>query len=410
MSRFIFFHLFLILLHSNSTYAQISSNRVKTGFEVLIEGNYSNIKGSTIGVFTNFSGRTSGDSLSIEILSNKSDIKIKCIFTPEHGFWSTVPAGASIADDTLFGIKVYSLYGRFRKPSEWMLSGLDIILVDIQDIGIRSYTYISSLFNIMEAAAISGVKVLVCDRPNPLGGLAVDGNILDDDVRSFIGIIPLPYIHGMTIGEIAKYINDENLLNKDLKKNHQCKLEIIRMEGWQRWMQWEDTGLKWYPTSPNIPSVNALRGAAMTGFLGELGLFNLGVGTQLPFQIFSYNGLEPVVLNDFLSQINFEGVRLHLTKIGSKAESWAYLLQFEPSNLFQPYSYGFELAMAARSASPTLFKDFSLRSESKEMFMKATGSRSLLKLIQEGSDDEVRAAITNGLLGFVKKRASYLLY
>jgi len=164
----------------------------------------------------------------------------------------------------------------------------------------------------MQSAAEYNKPVIILDRPNPLGGMIVDGNVLDINFRSYIGLLPVPYIYGMTIGEIATMMNEENWLSDSKNQNIKCNLTIIKMQGWERWMQWEDTQLPWFPTSPNISSPDAIRGIAMLGWIGELSLFSIGIGTNMPFQYFGSPDFSQSLI-EFTSDIEFTATRLFPT-------------------------------------------------------------------------------------------------
>ena len=203
------------------------------------------------------------------------------------------------------GLPVYSLYGKQQKPSKKMLKGLDAIVYDIQDIGVRSYTYISSMGLLMEACAENDLEFIVLDRPNPFGGHKVEGPLVEPDQISFVSQFPIPYIYGLTCGELANYLNEEGLLDKSLK----CKLHVIKMEGWDRSMTFQETGLPWVPTSPHIPnSLSAIYYAA-SGILGELYTISIGVGYTQPFELFAAEWINADDLAENLNAINIPGVR-----------------------------------------------------------------------------------------------------
>ena len=205
--------------------------RIKLGIDVLIENNFSQLKGKRVGLLTNQSGRTGNGELTIEAFSNTDVCKLVCLYTPEHGFYTTIPAGESVKDDSIMGYPIYSLYGQSKKPLKSHIAEIDVIVVDIQDVGIRSYTYISTLFKLLETAIEHNKEVLILDRPNPIGGLIVDGNILVKGKESFIGIAPISYVHGCTIAELAKMFVGENWL-KNSKKNTYKKfsLNIVKID------------------------------------------------------------------------------------------------------------------------------------------------------------------------------------
>lgn len=257
---------------------------VKPGIDVLRERDFDVLKGKRVGLVTNPTGVASNLEATIDILSKAPGVKLVALYGPEHGVRGDVEAGRYIEDyaiDDATGLPVYSLYGKNRKPTRQMLSGIDVLVYDIQDIGARSYTFISTMGRCMEAAAEEGIEFVVLDRPNPLTGERVEGSVLDLRFRSFIGEFPIPYVYGLTAGELATMINEEGWLNG----GRRCNLTVVPLQGWKRWMWWDDTGLQWIPTSPHIPRSDTPMFYVMTGLLGELGTANQGVGYTLPFEL-----------------------------------------------------------------------------------------------------------------------------
>jgi uncharacterized protein YbbC (DUF1343 family) len=216
-------------------------------------------------------------------------------------------AGKEVANenDKRTGLPVYSLYGKTHKPTPEMLKGLDALVYDIQDIGCRSYTYISTMGVAMEAAAEQGIEFVVLDRPNPLGGEKIEGRVLDPKFRSTVGKYEIPYVYGLTCGELARMINGEGWL----KDGIQCKLHVVPVKGWTRRMWFEDTGLPWVMTSPHIPTQDAAPAYAATGILGELGVVNEGVGYTLPFRLLGAPWLDGDRLAAELASRKLPGVR-----------------------------------------------------------------------------------------------------
>lgn len=256
---------------------------IKTGIDVLIENNFSPLTGKRVGLITNPTGVTNTLVSTVDILARAKEVKLVALYGPEHGVRGDVAAGGHIEStiDSATGIPVYSLYGKTQKPTPEMLKGVDVLVYDIQDIGSRSYTYINTMAVAMEAAAENNVDFVVLDRPNPLTGNRIEGNILDVKYKSFVGMFPIPYVYGMTCGELATLLNGERWLNGGVA----CRLSVIKMKAWNRSMWWEDTGLEWVPTSPHIPNVVTALFYAGTGILGELDAVNIGVGYTLPFQL-----------------------------------------------------------------------------------------------------------------------------
>lgn len=286
---------------------------VKTGIEVLRERNYEELKGRRVGLVTNPSGVDACLRSTIDILFNAPEVELVALYGPEHGVRGDVYAGGHITDavDEATGLPVYSLYGPTRKPVPQMLEGIDVMVYDIQDVGVRSYTYISTLGLVMEACGEMGIEVMVLDRPNPLGGNKIEGCVVEPGFFSFVSQYRIPYVYGLTVGEVAMMINEEgmNCGQKGTQEPAHCKLTVIPMEGWTRDMVYEDTGLPWVLPSPNIPFKDTPMHYAAAGICGELyGFLNIGVGYTLPFQVFSATWLDAVRLKERLESYELPGI------------------------------------------------------------------------------------------------------
>ena len=286
---------------------------VKTGIEVLRESGFKKLTGKRVGLVTNPSGVDRHLNSTIDILFNAPGVNLVALYGPEHGVRGDVYAGGKVTDtrDAVTGLPVYSLYGATRKPTPEMLEGIDIMVYDIQDVGVRSYTFISTLGLVMEACAEKGIEVMVLDRPNPLGGKKIEGNYVEQPFNSFVSQYRIPYIYGLTVGELAELINEEGL-NRGQKGNQtpaKCDLIVVPMEGWTRDMLYEDTGLPWVLPSPNIPFKESPMYYAAAGICGELyGFMNIGIGYTLPFQLFGATWLDPDKLRSRLESYGLPGV------------------------------------------------------------------------------------------------------
>ena len=276
-----------------------------TGLDVLLEGNCSHLKGKKVGLITNQTGVTHRMVQNIDAFIKSENVNLKAIFSPEHGLFGSVSAGEKIHNkaDTIYGVPLYSLYGNNKKPNKDMLKNLDILVFDIQDIGIRSYTYISTMGLAMEAAQESGLEFLVLDRPNPLGHKKIEGNILDMSFKSFIGRYPIPYVHGLTSGELAKMINEQGWL-----ESGKCDLKIIKMKNYNRDVNYNDLGMLWVPTSPHVPNANTPSYMVATGIVGELGFFSNGVGYTTPFMTLAAPWINANKLAEKMNLLGLEGV------------------------------------------------------------------------------------------------------
>ena len=293
--------------------SQAAEVRVKTGIEVLRDRGFEGLVGKRVGLVTNPSGVDSKLRSTIDILYNAPGVNLVALYGPEHGVRGDVYAGGKVTDtvDEVTGLPVFSLYGATRKPTPEMLEGIDVMAYDIQDVGVRSYTFISTLGLVMEACAAKGIEVMVLDRPNPLGGNKIEGCYVEQPYYSFVSQYKIPYVYGLTVGEFAQLVNEEGL-NCGQKGNQapaKCKLTVVPMEGWTRDMIYEDTGLPWVLPSPNIPFKETPMYYAAAGVCGELyGFMNIGIGYTLPFQVFGATWLDPQKLKERLESYGLEGV------------------------------------------------------------------------------------------------------
>lgn len=313
MKRILTFFLTILTLLSCKTPAEAASPVVKTGIEVLRERGFEGLVGKRVGLVTNPSGVDRYLNSTVDILFNAPGVELVALYGPEHGVRGDMYAGDKVADskDPVTGLPVHSIYGATRKPTPEMLKGVDVIVYDIQDVGVRSYTFISSLGLVMEACGELGIEVMVLDRPNPLGGNKIEGNYVEPGFFSFVSQYPIPYVYGLTVGELAVMINKEgmNRGQKGDQKPAVCKLTVVPMEGWKRDMLYEETGLPWVLPSPNIPFKDTPQYYAAAGICGELyGFMNIGIGYTLPFQVFGATWLDPEALKARLESYDLPGV------------------------------------------------------------------------------------------------------
>ncbi len=286
---------------------------VKPGIEVLRERGFEGLQGKRVGLVTNPSGVDRYLNSTVDILFNAPGVELVALYGPEHGVRGDVYAGGKVADtiDAATGLPVHSLYGATRKPTPQMLEGIDVMVYDIQDVGARSYTFISTLGLVMEACAAKGIEVMVLDRPNPLGGNKIEGCYVEQPFNSFVSQYRIPYIYGLTVGELAVMINEEGLNRGQLGNQApvKCKLTVIPMEGWERDMLYEDTGLPWVLPSPNIPFKDTPMYYSAAGICGELyGFMDIGIGYTLPFQVFGATWLDPDKLKTRLESYDLPGI------------------------------------------------------------------------------------------------------
>ena len=313
MKRFIVKIVCLIAVLLPEACAYASQPVVKTGIEVLRDRGFEGLAGKRVGLVTNPSGVDRELNSTVDILFNAPGVELVALYGPEHGVRGDIYAGDKVADamDEATGLPVYSIYGATRKPTKAMLEGIDIMVYDIQDVGVRSYTFISSLGLVMEACGELGIEVMVLDRPNPLGGNKIEGSYVEPGFHSFVSQYRIPYVYGLTVGELAVMINEEGM-NRGQKGDQEparCKLTVVPMEGWTRDMLYEDTGLPWVLPSPNIPYKDTPMYYAAAGICGELyGFMNIGIGYTLPFQLFGAVWLDPDKLKARLESYDLPGV------------------------------------------------------------------------------------------------------
>lgn len=290
----------LLCLFAGVANAQI----IKTGIEVLKDQDFKIIEGKRVGLITNPTGFDNNVKSTIDILFEAPNVNLVALFGPEHGVRGDAHAGDKVenVNDAKTGLPVFSLYGSTRKATPEMLKGIDVLVYDIQDIGSRSFTYISTMGLAMEAAAENDIELVILDRPNPLGGLKVEGNLVEDGFISFVSQFKIPYVYGLTCGELALLLNGEKMLGK------QCKLTVVKMKGWKRGMTFEKTGLQWVLSSPHIPQPITAFFYPISGILGELGYLSIGVGYTIPFQIFAADWIKAEALADKLNGYKLPGV------------------------------------------------------------------------------------------------------
>ena len=287
----------ILLIISAFSYSQ-----VKTGIEVLRERNFDVLQGKRVGLCTNPTGVDRNLVSTIDILHDAENVNLVALYGPEHGVRGNVYAGDHVDNevDLRTGLKMYSLYGKTAHPTQEMMDEIDVMVYDIQDIGCRSYTYISTMGNLMEACQKYGKELVVLDRPNPLGGKKIEGCLVEDGFYSFVSRFAIPYIYGQTPGELALYLN--------AKAVHPCKLTVVELEGWTRDMTWEDTGLEWIVASPHVPHGRTAIYYPVTGIFGEFYYINIGVGYTMPFEVMGAPWVNADSLASALNALELPGV------------------------------------------------------------------------------------------------------
>ncbi len=323
------------------------------GIDVLEANGFAAVRGKRIGVLSHPAGVNRTGEHTIDILRRAPDTRIVALFAPEHGFYGTEKASARVADtvDARTGLPVYSLHGDNRKPTRRQLEGLDALVIDLQDIGVRSYTFNVVMRYAMDSCFQHGVEVIVLDRPNPLGGLKVSGPVLDDELRSGVGAFPIPYVHGLTLGELARFAADAPGVMEGVPEElrRQGRLTVVPMRGWRRSMRWPETGLPFVPTSQNVPDFEAVIGYAMVG-LGclETGFWH-GIGTPYPFRWFTFPGKTSEQLLKDLRALALPGLHFRsvtATPAGGKPVQGVYV-EIRDWDRWEPTELSFQLMRLA---------------------------------------------------------------
>lgn len=367
----------------------------KLGNEVLYSRFHHLVAGRRVGLITNQSGVNSRGVSTIDVLASDPSVRLTALYGPEHGIDGKATAGEYVASYThpTLNIPVYSLYGATRTPTEAMLRDIDVLVYDIQDIGARTYTYISTLNYAMKAARQYGKPVIVLDRPNPLGGETVEGPVLEDAFKSFVGVDNLPMAHGMTVGELARFFN------RDIG----AELTVVPMEGYTRDMIYQDTGLTWIPTSPNIPDIESVFGYMATG-LGE----GTGIYQSDKFKWVGGRGIDPERFAALLNATGLPGVNFAPETIGSAG---GVRLQITDFRRFNPARTGlYVLAYARRLNSFTVPASGSTPA-GVVMFDKIMGTNRVGQwLIQKLLPQEMERRYAAELAAFRAERQRCLIY
>lgn len=395
--------------------AQAVTPVVKPGVEVLRDGGFEALRGKRVGLITNPTGVDNALRATVDILNDVPDVELVALFAPEHGVRGDVTAGAKVADttDPSTGVKVYSLYGATRRPTAAMLRDVDAVVYDIQDNGCRSYTFISTMANAMEACAAQGKEFVVLDRPDPLGGTKVEGNKVDPGCESFVGALPIPYIYGLTPGELARMIVGEKMI----KGAEKLKLTVIPMEGWSRDMLFADTGMPWVLPSPHMPTPETALFYPATGIVGELDYLSIGVGYTMPFRTFAASWINAGKLAARLNAMDIPGVRFRPVNYKpyygfGKGEQMGgvelYITDFEkaPLTLVQFY------VMEALAGMYPSHKSFAAAPAARQkMFDKVTGSPRVRSLFSRRySTADLLPLWNRDAESFSREKAKYHLY
>jgi uncharacterized protein YbbC (DUF1343 family) len=373
---------------------------VQTGIDVLKRDQFHPLRGRRIGIVTNHTGLDREGNRTIDFLHQAPEVKLVAIFSPEHGIAGQADSAVADAKDEKSGLPIYSLFGKRQRPTVDQLRDIDTLVYDIQDIGCRFYTYLTTLGYILETAAEHKLKVVVLDRPNPIGGLMVEGPVLDSKLESFTGYHPLPVRHGMTVGELANLFNQERNIHADLL--------VIKMEGWRRDCLFDQTGLIWINPSPNMRSLTA---ALLYPGIGLLETTNLSVGrgTDRPFEIIGAPWLDGRRLAEALSKSQPPGVRIVPTRFTPTSSVYAgrecggVQIFLDDWKSFSPLNTGLTMACELRRMYPIDWKT----SEYQKLLAHPPTYKALLR---GDSPEAIREAWRADLDRFLAIRKKYLLY
>jgi uncharacterized protein YbbC (DUF1343 family)/CubicO group peptidase (beta-lactamase class C family) len=376
------------------------NGKTETGIDVLEAENFASLQGKRVGLITNLSGVDAAGRRSIDLLYHAPGVKLVALFSPEHGLQGRVDARVASGTDAATGLPVYSLYGDVERPTDSMLEGLDALIYDIQDVGVRFYTYVTTLGYCIEAAAHRGIDFYVLDRPNPINGQQVQGPVLDGDLRSFVAYYPLPVRHGMTVGELAQMFNGEIHL--------EAKLHVVKMRGWRRTDWYDETGLAWVNPSPNLrntteealyPGVGMVEGANLS----------VGRGTDTPFEVLGAPWIDSLKLAAYLNARDIQGVRFVPTDFQPSSSSFAnqachgVQIVLVDRQALDAAQLGVELAAALWTLYPNVFK--------LEKTLPLVGAHWVLKDIEAGENpSRIVYDWQDALEQFRSLRAKYLLY
>jgi uncharacterized protein YbbC (DUF1343 family) len=401
---------------------EMSKIKIKVGAEVLLEKNLDLIKGKSIGIITNHSAIFHDGKHLVDILNEIPEIKIVALFGPEHGVRGDEPDGAKVGDevDQKTKIKIYSLYGERTKPTPEMLKGIDILIYDIQDVGARFYTFQSTLFLTLEAAGENNIKYIVLDRPNPINGVNVEGPMIQDSLKSFVGLHNIPVRHGMTVGELAILANEEGFLKNKVKAD----LKVIKMEGWSRNLWYDETDLPWVKPSPNIYTIKTTVVYPGTCFF-EGTTISEGRGSDSPFETIGAPYINAEEFAKIMNTYKLEGVKFepkiftpkNVAKVTKDPkfegkECQGVFLDITDRNIFEPVKTGIYLLYTLHNLYPN---DFKWRSPSRNTghywIDRLSGTDRIRVLINEGKKPEEILQIPDfDISKFNLMRKKHLLY
>ncbi len=391
----------LMVVSSAALTTRAEAPEVLAGVDVLRRDDFSLLAGQRVGLITNHTGLTRDGVSTVDLLHRSPEVDLRVLFSPEHGFRGQLDV-SKIADakDPETGLTIYSLYGETRRPTAAMLQDIDTIVFDIQDIGTRFYTYVSTMGEAMKAAAEHDKRFVVLDRPNPIGGVKVSGPMLDPGKESFVAFHPLPVRHGMTIAELARMFRDELQL--------QLRLDVVACEGWQRNMRWDETDLLWVNPSPNMRSLTQ---AMLYPGIGMLETTNLSVGrgTDTPFEWIGAPWIDPIELANHIRRQQVAGVTVIPRKFTPQGSKYAgetcggLRFMIVDPDAFEPINLGLVVAHALATLYPEQWNC--------QGNLRLVGNEAIEEAIATGqSIERLKQIAGRGVDEFLQRRASHLLY
>ncbi len=405
-STFIYFTIFVTLLALGPATARAASKhsghaaRVQTGLDVLESQKFAPLRGKRVGLITNHTGLDAQGRSTVEVLSHASGVHLIALFSPEHGLAGRNDERISSSKDPATGLPVHSLYGETLRPTDEMLQGIDTLVFDVQDAGVRFYTYTTTMAYCMEEAAKRNIAFFVLDRPNPLGGEVVEGPMLDADKTNFVGYFPLPVRYGLTIGELAQLFNAENHIGADL--------HVITMKNWHRNYFFESTGIKWIPPSPNLrttkgsilyPGIEILQNAGVS----------VGRGTETPFEEFGAPWLNGEDVAAALNERHLPGLHfaaqpfIPIVGLYSGQRCGGVAVRITDRFSVRSMRTGLEIAATLQKLYPKQFDP--------EKLLSLTGNSDTIQQLQAGvAPERIVASWSTGLTAFDQVRRKYFLY
>ncbi|HEY7520249.1 MAG TPA: DUF1343 domain-containing protein [Methylomirabilota bacterium] len=399
------------MVHRLRYYRRVPS--VRTGLDVLLRDRLSLLRGRRIGLVAHQASVDSRLEHAAVLLHDARGARLTRLFAPEHGLWGAAQDHAAIASarDPVTGLAVVSLYGARREPTAAMLRGLDALVIDLQDVGSRYYTFVWTMALAMRACARAGIEVIVLDRPNPLGGAVVEGNMPDPAYRSFVGLYPLPTRHGLTIGEVARWLA--------LAHGLRPQLTVVEMRGWRRRMLWEDTDVPWVAPSPNMPTPDTAR-VYPGGCLFEGTNLSEGRGTTRPFEWVGAPYLDAHAYAEALADEDLPGVRFRPARFTPTFHKWAGRLcggvqiHVTDRHRFKPFVTGLAVVAAARRLAPRRFAwrrppyEFERRLLPIDILL---GTDRIRRAVERGRPlGEIERGWSGGMLAWKRRRTPVLLY